>query len=77
MDDDVIVMAGFLEAPGQVDTMRWTIEKAAIRDQSGGLGQPSGIPITRDFAAGLITRSGAAIETVKRRRAEEEATAHA
>ncbi len=56
---------------GKGNAMRDRIDQLAV-GHHGGLGEPSRILERADFAAGLVTRTGAAVEAVKRRSPQEQ-----
>ena len=61
----MIVILRLGQACLDVDVVRRAIEQLAARHQRGGLREPGGIPIGRDFAPRLIARAGAAIKAIK------------
>ncbi len=72
----MIVGPGFFEAFFDVNVMRGTIHQLRARDKGSGLGEPGGVPKAGDFAPGLITGAGAAVEAVEGGRTEEQSFAH-
>jgi len=54
------------------DLMRDRIDQLAVRHHRGDLGEPGRIPERADFAAGLVARTSAAIETIEGRSLQEQ-----
>ena len=70
VDDDMVVSPGFFETFFDVNVVRRAIHQFRPGHQSGGLGEPGGIPKAGHFAPGLITRARPAVEAVERGRTE-------
>ena len=69
--DDEFVVFGDFEDVGVGLVVRGRVYEFAARHERGGLGQPRREPVGCDFALGLVARTGSAVETVERGRAEE------
>src|SRR3954471_20952990 len=68
MDNDMIVSLGLFEALFDLDIVRRTIHELGVRNQRRRLGKPGRVPEAGDFSPGLVAGTGAAVESVKRRR---------
>ena len=67
VDDDVVKAFGPFETLFDVDVVRRAIEQRAVGRERGWLREPCRIPIRRHFATRLVTRTGAAIKSIKTR----------
>src|ERR1700739_3655481 len=56
----------------ELEARRWRVDQLAAWNEGSRLGQPGRIPERADLAPCLVTRAGAAIEAVERRRVEEQ-----
>ena len=65
MNDDMVIVFRLLQTRTDADIVRGTIQESCARDHCGRLRQPCGIPVAGDFAAGLITRPCAAVESIE------------
>ena len=73
---------GQFEIRGQVghlgdgQILRRGVHHPGLRDETGGVAQPGGIPERGDFTGGLIARAGAAIKILERWRVEQQGAFH-
>jgi len=61
-----------LDGLGGADVVRRSVEQVRAFEQTGGIGEPDGIPVRLDFAGSGPTGTGATIEVLEGGRIEEE-----
>jgi hypothetical protein len=71
-DDHELVFGGEADRLLRAEPMGGSIQKPAVPDQTGRIGEPCGVPEGRDFVRGREARARAAIEFLKRGRIQKQ-----
>src|ERR1700722_7186276 len=64
-EDEELVLLANLDGLGCRDVVRWRVEQARSFEETGGIGEPDGIPVGLDLTGGGPARTGAAVEILE------------